>query len=306
MRTINSVSNRVCFPVLLLIFSGISAPLAAEPPVFKAQVLQTFQTFDARQGVAVDAGHFYAVNNFSLTRHDKQSGEAELQWDGVSDVDGPLIHLDSGMIHNGRLYAAHSNYPIWPMTSSIEVWDAQTLEHVDSHSFGVKLGSLTWVDYYEGVWWGAFANYDKIQDGMNRPYGETRNTVVVQFDDQFNVRQSWTLPPAILDRMRPMSNSGGSWGRDGLLYLTGHDYPEIYVMQLPETGSQLQWLATVQVPGLNGQGIAWDRSISGRELWGILKQDELVYRIAMPELPEALGGSAANYIRQADKFAPDR
>lgn len=274
--------------LLALLPMLISLPVSGQPPVFEAQILESFQAFDARQGVAVDEGHFYAINNFSVTRHDKQSGAVSLQWGGIASADDPLIHLDSGMIHDGRLYAAHSNYPDWPMTSSIEIWDAETMEHTGSHSFGVKLGSLTWLDYSQDTWWGAFANYDIVQEGMDRPYGETDNTVIVKFDTRFNILQSWTLPAAILDRMRPMSNSGGSWGRDGLLYLTGHDGGEIYVMQLPETGSQLDWVATVIVPGLHGQGIAWDRSIAGRELWGILRQDELVYRIAMPEIAESL------------------
>jgi len=30
----------------------------------------------------------------------------------------------SGLL--GRLYAAHSNYPEWPMTNTIEVWNTAT------------------------------------------------------------------------------------------------------------------------------------------------------------------------------------
>jgi hypothetical protein len=56
-----------------------------------------------------------------------------------------------------------------------------------------------------------------------------------------------------------MSNSGGSWGPDGKLYLTGHDPAEAYVMELPKGGSILNWVATVPLKN-TGQGIAWDRS----------------------------------------------
>ena len=45
-----------------------------------------------------------------------------------------LIHLDSGAVHRGLLYAAHSNYDESPMASSVEVLDAHSLEHVDSHA----------------------------------------------------------------------------------------------------------------------------------------------------------------------------
>ena len=108
-----------------------------EPPVFEGLIEKVYETFDARQAVAVDAEHFYAVNNFRITKHDKRTGEPLIQWDGVSEDDGPLIHLDSAMVLEGKLYAAHSNYPIWPMASSVEVWDTATMAHIDSHSFGI-------------------------------------------------------------------------------------------------------------------------------------------------------------------------
>ena len=63
----------------------------------------------------------------------------------------PIIHLDSGVIVDGKLYCAHSNYPGIPMTSSIEVWDPSTLEHIESHSFGIFRGSCTWVDQLQGI-----------------------------------------------------------------------------------------------------------------------------------------------------------
>jgi hypothetical protein len=159
------------------------------------------------------------------------------------------------------------------------------MQHIESHSFGVMLGSFTWLDRYNGSWWGAFANYDIVQRGMTEPYGETRNTVMVQFDDDFEVLQSWSLPAEILRRMSPMSNSGGSWGSDGYLYLSGHDDPEIYVMALPEAGSELDWLATVRLPELNGQGIAWDRTSDENTLWAILRSTRQVLKIEMPLLP---------------------
>lgn len=271
-------------------------------PVFEAEIAERFDTFDARQAVAVDADAFYAINNFRITRHDKHSGEAQLQWDGVSDETGPLIHLDSGMVLDGRLYSAHSNYPLWPMTSSIEIWDTGTMEHISSHSFGIQLGSMTWIDRHEGYWWGGFGNYDKVQFGQGHPYGETRFSQVVKMDDDFRVLEQWSLPAALHPRLTPMSNSGGSWGKDGYLYLTGHDYPEIYVMQIPATGGTLEWVATVHVPGLNGQGIAWDRSVTEPVLWGILKSRSEVYRIQMPtiELPPK---SQTGVIRQPGDFA---
>ena len=101
---------------------------------------------------------------------------------------------------------------------------------------------------------------------------------------QFNVVQQWRLPDEIIERVTPMSNSGGSWGEDGYLYLTGHDHPEIYVMQAPVESGVLSWVATVQVPGLNGQGIAWDRSSDRNELWAILRPSREALKIQMPRI----------------------
>ena len=259
--------------------------VSAQPPEFDGKIVQRFDADNAYQAVAVGQDAFYAISNVRLTRHDKTTGRALQQWDDGSQLNSPLSHLDSGVVLDEKLYSAHSNYPGWPMTSSVEVWDMGNMQHIESHSFGVMLGSFTWLDRYNGSWWGAFANYDIVQRGMTEPYGETRNTVMVQFDDDFEVLQSWSLPAEILRRMSPMSNSGGSWGSDGYLYLSGHDDPEIYVMALPEAGSELDWLATVRLPGLNGQGIAWDRSIEDSILWAILRSTRQVLKIEMPVLP---------------------
>ena len=158
---------------------------ADEPPVFEARVLERMDAFDADQAVAVDKETFYAINNARITRHDRSSGEPELQWDGTAAGDAPLHHLNSGMVHDGRLYAANSSYPAWPMTSSIEIWHTKTMEHVDSISLGIHAGSMTWVDRHDDSWWAAFGNYDKTQSGRDHPYGETRFTQVVQMNDDF-------------------------------------------------------------------------------------------------------------------------
>jgi hypothetical protein len=266
----------------LMVFCTSAA--LAEVPVVEATLLAEFDTFDASQGVAVDENFFYAVNNTRITRHDKKTGEALLQWDGGPEENGLLIHLDGAMVHDGKIYAPHSNYPQMPMTSSIEVWDAATLEHIDSFSFGVNLGSLTWIDYHAGEWWAAFGNYDKIQDGATEPYGTTAATRLVRLDADFRILEQWIFPPELLARFTPMSNSGGSWGPDGYLYITGHDHPEIYAVQIPDHGSIVEWVATVSVPQIEGQGIAWDRTADSRVLWGILKREQKVFSFAIPEI----------------------
>jgi hypothetical protein len=95
------------------------------------------------------------------------------------------------------------------------------------------------------------------------PYGHKANTVMVQLTKDFRPVQSWTLPKAILDRFEEMSNSGGSWGPDGYLYLTGHDPAELYRMRLPKAGSVLELVDIIPM-NIRGQGIAWDRSRTPR------------------------------------------
>jgi hypothetical protein len=272
--------------------SAQASPFAstAEPPPTAVGVLElegtmvaSFDAFDANQGVGVDRKYFYAVNNRTITKHDRTTGEPLLQFAGHPD--GPIEHMDSGAVVNGKLYAAHSNWPEWPMESSIEVFDARTMEHIGTHSFGIYRGSLTWLDRHDGAWWATFANYNRLQPGPGgelAPYGYTYNTQVVRMDDDFQVVQSWTIPKEILDRFELMSNSGGSWGPDGRLYLTGHDLPEVYVMNVPPAGGEMEWVATISLPGIEGQGIAWDDAGNKSTLWGISRQNRRVVQFSVP------------------------
>jgi hypothetical protein len=256
------------------------APALAEPPQLQATLLRTYNAFDANQGVAVDDDNFYAVDNRQITKHNRKSGQPLLQFSAVSG--GPIIHMDSGAVYRGRIYAAHSNYDDSPMESSIEVFDARTMQHIGSHSIGIDRGSLTWIDHHDNSWWAGFANYDVVPDGQTAPYGQTDNTQIVQMDEDFNVVAAYTIPHAILDRFKPMSNSGGSWGPDGRLWLTGHDLDEVYVMEPPKAGAELRWIATVKLPGVEGQGISWDLTDRKPTLWAIKRSTKQVLQFDVP------------------------
>lgn len=237
---------------------------------FAKPTLEPVAEFDipeANQGVGVDAKHFYAVDNQVIAKYDKKTGKLVKKWTG--DRKGPVLHLDSAMLMDGKLYAAHSNYPDWPMTSSLEIFDAETLQPVGSHSFGIQYGSLTWVDWKDGHWWMTFANYDKPYGPDKTKYGNKLNTIMVKFTKDFIPVSSWVMPKALLDRFEDMSNSGGSWGPDGDLYLSGHDPAEIYRVRLPKQGSVLEVVDTLPM-NIRGQGIAWDRSQPG-VIYGIIR-----------------------------------
>jgi len=248
----------------LFLVLGLAAESGAAPAL---EQIGEFTVREANQGVGVDAGHFYAVDNYAIGKYDKSTGKLVKKWQG--DKKGPILHLDSAMVMDGKLYAAHSNYPQWPMTSSIEIFDAESMEHIGTHSFGIQWGSLTWADWHDGHWWMTFANYDRLLGPGKTPYGHKANTVMVKFTKDFQPVQSWTLPKAILDRFEDMSNSGGSWGPDGYLYLTGHDPAELYRMRLPKAGSVLELVDIIPM-NIRGQGIAWDRSQPG-VIYGIIR-----------------------------------
>jgi hypothetical protein len=235
-----------------------------------ATVLQQIGEFaipEANQGVGVDDRYFYAVDNRTIAKYDKKTGQLAGRWQGPKN--GPIIHLDSAMLMDGKIYAAHSNYPQWPMTSSLEIWDANTLQHLGNHSFGINWGSLTWADFYNGHWWMTFANYDVLYGPDKTPYGHKVNTQMIKFTADFRYVASWVMPKALLDRFEAMSNSGGSWGPDGFLYLTGHDPAELYKVRLPSAGSVLELVEIIPM-NIRGQGVAWDRSERG-VIYGIVR-----------------------------------
>jgi hypothetical protein len=241
----------------LLVIAG-SAHAGDEPPHMRSQSIGSYVVPEANQAVAVDAEHFYAIDNRTIAKYDKKTQKLVQKWERPKD--GPIKHFDSAVVVDGKIYLAHSNYPDWPMASSLEIFDAATLTHVATHSFGIQIGSFTWVDKGpDGSWYGGFANYNRVFDKSQMAYGNKYNTQIVRFDADWQPIEQWTIPDAVVEKFEDMSNSGGSWGPDGKLYLSGHDPAEAYVMQMPAMGPVLDWVATVPLDN-HGQGIAWDRS----------------------------------------------
>jgi hypothetical protein len=242
------------------------APVSAQAQEARRR-FEEVRRFDAReatQAVAVDDTHFYAITNREIGKYDKRSGELAKRWEGPAG--GPIIHLDSGVVLDGQLICAHSNYPGVPMASSIEIWDTRTLEHVDSHSIGIFAGSATWIDRWDGHWWVAFAN---CAGNGGVPGRGPEWTTLVKFDAQWHPVAGYTYPRPVVERFGTMSNSGGTWAPDGRLYTTGHDNAEIYVLSLPKSGSVLVLDEILPIVA-EGQGIAWDWSEPGT-MYSILR-----------------------------------
>src|SRR5690606_34323133 len=116
----------------------------------EAQRLDSLSSYDApaaRQAVAVSDQYLFAIDNITIEQYDKTTGQKLKTW---KDDSGALKHLNSGLIWDNKLYCAHSNFPETPMASSIEVFDPETLEPIESHSLGIDIGSATWIDRFEG------------------------------------------------------------------------------------------------------------------------------------------------------------
>lgn len=214
--------------------------------------IRRYEATEADQAVAADARFLYAIDNHTIGKYDKRTGEKVAGWIGPDD--GPIVHLNSGIVIDGRLYCGHSNYPGVPMLSSIEIFDVETLEHVGSHSFGLLPGSATWIDRRDGIWWVGFANY--AGNGGVPGHGPEW-THIALFDEMWRQVGGYAFPDSVVRRFDQHSNSGAAFGPDGFLYATGHDAAEIYVLAPPSAGSTLQLLDILPVTA-EGQGIAWD------------------------------------------------
>lgn len=260
-------------------------PAAPKPELTRhglvAEELRRWKPRGANQGVAVDAHHFYGIGNYVVGKYDKTTGARVAEWVGLRG--GATIHLNGGLIQDGQLVLAHSNFPQLPMASSLEYFDPVTVQPVKSVSLGIRHGSLTWAEKKDGFWWACFAHYN---DQGTAPGTDNRSTLFGKFDDQWNLLESWIFPTQVVTNWGKSSSSGGSWGDDGLLYTTGHDEKELYVLRLPKMGVALEYVTTIEVP-FEGQSWAWDRS-DKRVIYGIIRRTGEVVVARIPELPKTL------------------
>src|SRR5262249_61816636 len=109
--------------------------------------------------------------------HNRKSGQPLLQFSG--NPAGPIIHMDSGAVYRGRVYTAHSNYDDSPMTSSIEVFDARTLQHIGSHSIGVDPGALTRLGPHDNGWAAGVAQHHRVAGRPTAPHAATHTTQIL-------------------------------------------------------------------------------------------------------------------------------
>ncbi len=252
-------------------------PAQAPPPppittgAWQHEELRRFTAKEASQGVVADGGFLYVISNRAIGKYRQDTFERVGGWEGPKG--GPFIHLNAGMIHEGRLYCAHSNFPGIPMVSSVEIWDTAGMQHVGTHSLGIDSGSLTWIDRAEkgGGWYACFAHYskDKPRTGKDPAWTE-----LVQYDDQWRRMGGWVFPQGILDIFGGSSCSGGVVGPDGQIFITGHDAKYLFVLKFPQAGSVLQWVDSIPISG-EGQSFAWNPRTQGL-FYSIVKKGQQV------------------------------
>lgn len=255
-------------------------PIYSPPAIQELVAVETarFSAPEAGQGVAVDRKHVYAVGNFVIAKYDRLSGERINVWRG--ERGGLIGHLNSCYVEASELWCANSNHPRLPFANSIEVFDVQTLAHARSISLGIMdEGSLVWFSRQQRGWIVGLAHYN---DETGLPFKNNSHAGVFEFDTEWRRTGGWALPPAIVERMAPQAASGGAIGPDRLLYLMGHDRPEMYVLARPQMGPYLIHLATIAIDA-EGQAFDFDES-GGREVCAISRPNRQIRCFALPDV----------------------
>ncbi len=275
-RLINRLMNCIAMHVPHLI--AFSVLIAQHARAEENAVVKVFPV-KASQGVAVDKKHFYAISNTKIIKHDKQTGQKITSWAANSQegTQAHFHHINSGTVIDGKLYAAHSRFPIAPNDNSVEIFgiDGEIIKHESTIRMPKEHGSLTWIDKKsDNSWWMCYAVYGMLNQ---------RKTKLVKYRYEkgaFIEQQSWFFPQEVVEKWGLMSCSGGSWGNDGKLYVTGHDNGEVLVIAMDS--DHLRYVRSEAVRGISGQAIAWDRFAERPTLWGIVKNKH----VSLTYLPE--------------------
>jgi len=225
----------------LMAMTVISSCLAGEAYVEKSAM----SSAHASQAAAADERFVYAVSSTDIAKLDREGGKE------LAVSTGKAAHLNSAVLIDGKVYSAHSNFPLKPEQGDIRVLDPKTMKLEVFHQFENPPGSITWVLKREGSWWCHFAGYAL----------EKEKSCLVRFDAEWKETGRWSYPPELMKDWGAMSLSGGIWQGDVLL-ATGHDKKLIYRLRVPEKGGMIEWQGSIPSP-FPGQGIAADPKTGG-------------------------------------------
>ena len=229
--------------------------------------VKRYPAYYATQGVAVDKHHFYAIENNHITKF-TLAGDSITTWHEPNK--DKIRHINSAFVKGHRLYCTHSNYPLVPMASSVEIFDTRTMQPVESISLGIDIGSCVWFTPGKGCWYAFFAHYS---GGGKEPGKDVSWSQLVKFDKKWRRMEAWILPKELIEELHPNSLSGGVLV-DDIFYCMGHDKEKCYLVKLPKYGMQLEWVGTINVP-IPGQAIAIDKD---GNMWGINRKNRQVVK----------------------------
>ena len=253
------------FAFAALLIAGTAPGTAAEPQPAVWRETGTLAAPEAFQAAAADEHHIYAIASAKIAKYDRKTGQR------LAESTGDAQHLNSGFLWQGKLYAAHSNYPRTPEQSEIKVLDPDSMRLATFKDFGNFGGSLTWAVRHEGHWWCNFARYGS----------DNGETFLVKFADDWRELGRWTYPPEVIRELGRNSLSGGLW-RDDTLLVTGHDDPVLFRLQLPDEGTVLRLIGKPAIP-FSGQGFADDPLTGG--LVGIRRAKRQVVFAELEDAP---------------------
>jgi hypothetical protein len=250
-------------------------PLAA--PDLVAETVRRIGAPEADQGAVLGKSDVYAVDNSVIAKYDLKTGAKTAEF---VDAERLLRHMNSCLLFGGDLMCANSNYSQLPMGSSVEIFDPKTLEYRGSHSMGLMdEGSLVWFDAIADGWLVGFAHYDG-EKGTG--FKDHSYASVITMDKDWRRTGGWLFPQEAMARMAPHAASGGAIGPDGLLYVLGHDRPEMYVFAKPLRGPVLQHVATI---GVEAEGQAFAFAADGsRRIAAVDRRKGYVLLIDLPKV----------------------
>lgn len=261
-------------------FAQQAAPTYQPPSVQELSAAETarWNAPEAGQGVAVAGNHVYAIGNFVIARYNRTTGTRDAVWRG--ERGGLISHLNSCFVEGNELWCANSNHPRLPFANSVEIFDATTLAHTRSIPLGIMdEGSLVWFDRVGSDWIVGLAQYN---DETGLAFKNNSFAGVQLHDERWRRVGGWALPPALVERMAPQAASGGAIGPDGLLYMMGHDRPEMYVLARPARGPYLIHVATIAIDA-EGQAFDFDESRPG-EVCAISRPNRQIRCFRMPQV----------------------
>ncbi|MEW4487235.1 endonuclease/exonuclease/phosphatase family protein [Thalassoglobus sp. JC818] len=252
--------NRILTLTLAFSFSVLIALVdfaSCEEVVHRWRTQQQWAVPEAHQAAAADEKFFYAISSREIAKYDRKTGER------VAVSSGPAEHLNSGILWNGQLLSAHSNYPKKPEESRIVSCDLETMKLKTFHEFLESEGSLTWVVRHDDHWWCHFAFYGP----------ENAKSYLAKFDENWNEVQRWNYPDSVIQQLGNYSLSGGIW-HSGEILASGHDDPVLFRFAVDPNSKTLTFRG-IQATPFSGQGFASDPVTGG--LIGIHRRNKEVH-----------------------------